>query len=111
MVPNANGKWSIESESDSDDDSICDSENDEAFQETTQIRALVQKGEELEDAINKAEEESRISNAQLAMLKLYGDSIGKERPAVKELSEVLSAYKVRIFAAVVLIHAVNWCSA
>ena len=71
----------------------------------------MQKGEELEDAIEKAAEESRISNAQLAILKLYGDSIGKERPAVKELSDVLSAYKVRIFEAVVLIHAVKRDSA
>lgn len=42
------------------------------------------------------------------MIKLYGDSIGKERPAVNELSEILSAYKVRVVEVIFLVYAVSW---
>ena len=107
---NANGNGLIESDSDSDDDTVYDSENDESFLETTKIKVLVQKREELCDAIKKAAEEVRTSDAQLAMLKLYGDSIGKERPTVNVLSDLLSAYKVRMFDTIVLFHPVNWYS-
>ena len=101
----------IESDSISDNDSIYDSENDEALLKSTEIKVLVQKREQLSDAIEKAASESRTSDAQLAMLKLYGESIGRERPAAKELSDILTTYKVCVYKPNVLFNRIYWHSA
>lgn len=93
LVPNNENYEDIypESESDSDDDTDddpdddddqdeYDSENDEAYPETEHIRALAQIGRELNDALERANEDKRLSVARRGMLKQYADSLTKERP-------------------------------
>ena len=75
LVPNTEKYEDIYPESGSDSDDDCDSddydsENDESFRETSHIKALVQKGKEIDDKMEEVEEEKRSRDAQMAILKV-----------------------------------------
>ena len=89
LVPNKQNFQDIYP-SDSDDDEIDDSEDEQADPETEQIKVLEKKARQIDGDLERLNEEKRSASAQLTILKHYGDSMAKDR--ADDLGAFLSSY-------------------